>query len=159
MVVFGHPLPCQSWLHSILVRIFSIKPISGTHRKLRLVSMVLHATLEKLTTWKTLLLLSQPHCPRKCPFSQKVASWKVQQISVLNDMTPMVLRQAKEQTRRAQSRLTRTTISHIMRNQSLRSLAQARCCLQCLLTRQTHTLPSSWALNIALLIMYPHTSP
>ena len=145
MVVSGLPLPCQSWLHSILVRSISIKPISGTHQKLKLVPMVLHATVEKLTTWKALLLLSPPHCPRKYPpFSPKVASRKVQPINVLNDMTPTVLRQAKEELRRTQSRLTRTTLSHILRNQSLHSLVQARCCLKhllCLATRQTHILP------------------
>ena len=161
MVVSGLPLPCQSWLHSILVRSISIKPISGTHQKLRLVPMVLHATVEKLTTWKALLLLSQPHCPRKCPFSPKVASLKVQPINVLNDMTPTVLRQAKEELRRTRSRLTRTAISHILRNQSLHSLAQAQRCLKrlrCLPTRQTHILPLPWVLNIALLMVYRRIS-
>lgn len=126
--------------------------------------MVLHATVEKLTTWKALLLLSQAHCPRKYPFSPKVASRKVQSVNVLNDMTPptpTVLRQAKEPGR-TQSRLIRITISHILQNQSLRSLAQARCCLKqlrCPATRQTHILPSPWVLNIALLMVYQPTSP
>lgn len=159
MVVSDPPLPYPSWLHSILVRIISIKPISGIHQKSKLVPMVLHATVEKLTTWKALLLLSQPHCPRKCLFSPKVASRKA--INVLNDMTPTVLRQAKEGLRRTQSRLTRTAISHILRNQSLHNLAQARCCLKqlrCLATRQTHILPSPWVLKVALLMVYPRTS-
>jgi hypothetical protein len=160
MVVSGHPLPCQSWLHSLSVLIISKKPISETHQKLKLVPMVLNATLEMLTTWKALLLLSQHHCPRKYPFSPKVASRKVQPVNVLNDLTPTVLRQAKE-ARRTQSRLIRTTISHILRNQSLHSLAQVLCCLKqprCLATRQTHILPSPWLPNIALLIVYRHTS-
>ena len=161
MVVSGPPLPYQSWLHSILVRSILIKPIFVTHQKLKLVPMVLHATVEKLTTWKALLLLFRPHCPRKYPFSPKVASRKVQPINVLNDMTPTVLRQAKEELRRTRSRLTRTTISHILRNQSLHSLAQAQYCLkqlQCLTTRQRHILPSLWVLNMVLLMVHPPTS-
>jgi hypothetical protein len=101
VVVSGLPPPYQSWPHSILVRSISIKPISGTHQKLKLVPMVFYATVEKPTTWKALLLLSQAHCPRKCPFSPKVASRKVQPNVLLNDMIPTVLRQAKEQLRKA----------------------------------------------------------
>ena len=160
MVVSGPPLPYQSWLHSILVRSFSIKPISGTHQKSKLAPMVLHATVEKLTTWKALLLLSQLHC-QKCLFFPKVALSKVQLINVLNDMTLTVLRQAKEELRRAQSRLTRTAISRIVQNQFLHSPAQAQCCLkqlQYLVTRQIHIPPSPWVLNIALLMVYRRIS-
>jgi hypothetical protein len=159
MVVSDPPLPCPSWLHSILVRIISIKPISVTHQKLKLVPMVFHATVGKLMIWKALLLLSQLHCPRKYLFSPKVASWKI--INVLNDMTPTVLLQAKGGLRRTQSRLTRTATSPILRNQSLHSLAQARCCLKqlrCLATRQTHILPSTWVLKVARLTVHPRTS-
>jgi hypothetical protein len=91
MVVSDLPLPYLSWLHLISIRSISIKPISGTHQKLKLTPMVLHATVEKLTTWKALPLLSQLHCPRKYLFPLKV-----QLINVLNDMTPTVHRQAKE---------------------------------------------------------------
>ena len=104
--------------------------------------MVWHASVEKLTTWKASLLLSQYHCPRKC-LPRKVASRKVQPLKFLNNITPTVLRQAKEESRRTQSRPTRTTVSHILPNQSLHSLAQARCCLKrirYLVTRQTHSL-------------------
>ena len=80
--------------------------------------MALHATVEKLTTWKALLLLSLPHCPRECLFPPKVASSKVQPINVLNDMTPTVLRQAKEELRRTQSRLTQKAISDIQSHTS-----------------------------------------
>ena len=56
---------------NILLRIIWIKSFCGTHQKLKLVPMVLHATVEKLTTWITLLLLSQRYW---YPFSPKVAS-------------------------------------------------------------------------------------
>ena len=162
MVVSGLPLLYQSWPLSISARSISIKPISVIHQKLKLVPMVLHATVERPTTWKALLLLFQPRCPRKCLFSQRVASSKVQAINGLNDMTPTVHRQAKEGlTRRAQSRLTQTAISHILQNQSLHNLAQARCCLKplrCPSTRQTRILPSAWDLNMALLMVYRRIS-
>ena len=93
-VVSGLPLPCQSWLHLILVRNISIKPISGTHQKSKLALMVLHAIVEKLTTWKAPLPLSQPHWPRKCPLLI-VASRKVRPINALNNITPTVLPQVK----------------------------------------------------------------
>ena len=130
MAVSGLPLPCQSWLPSISARSISIKHISGIHQKFNLALMVLHATLEKVTTWKALCLLSRPRCPRKCLFSQMVASSKVKAINVLNDidMTPTVHRQAKEELiRRTQSRLPQTAISHILQNQFLYTLAQAGC--------------------------------
>jgi hypothetical protein len=128
MVVFVHPLLSQSWLRSISAQNISTKLISGTHPKSRLVLTVLYATVEKPTTWKTPLLPSQLHCPRECLFSPKVALRKV--VNVLNDMTPTVLRQANE-AGRTQSRLNRTTISHILRNrQSLHRLARARRCLK-----------------------------
>ena len=50
---------------------------------------------------------------------RRFASRKVQPINVLNYITPSVLPQAKEDSRRTQRRLTRTTISHILPNQSL----------------------------------------
>lgn len=130
MVVFVHPLPSQSWLRSISAQNISTKLISGTHPKSRLVPTVLHATVEKPTTWKTPLLPSQLHCPRECLFSPKVALRKVQVVNVLNDMTLTVLRQANE-AGRTQSRLNRTTISHTLRNrQFLHHLARARRCLK-----------------------------
>ena len=59
------------------------------------------------------LLLSVPHSPRKCPFLLTVASRKVKPINILNDMTHMVLRQAKEKLRRTRNGLTRTSnIAH-----------------------------------------------
>ena len=119
--------------------------------------MVLHAIVEKLTTWKVLLLLSQPHCPRKYLFSLRVASSKVQAINVLNVMIRTAHRQAKEGLiRRAQSHLTQTAVLHILLSQFPLSLPQARCCLKrlrCLATQQTHILPSPWDLNIALLMV------
>ena len=130
MVVFVHPLPCQSWRHSISAQIILTKLTSATHPKSKLVLMVSHAIVGRLTTWKVPLLLSfQPHCPRECPFSPKVVLRKIQPINVLNDLTLTVLRQAKEPGR-TQSHLTRTTISHILRNRSLHNLAQVRRCLK-----------------------------
>ena len=72
-------------------------------------------------------------------------------------MSPLRFSPRQEELRRTQSRLTWTTIPHILPNQSLHSLAQARCCLerlQCLATRQTRILFLTWDLNIALLIVY-----
>ena len=57
--------------------------------------MVLHTTVEKLTTWKAPLLLSLSHCLRKCLFSPKIASRKVLQINVLNNIIHTLLSQAK----------------------------------------------------------------
>jgi hypothetical protein len=117
--------------------------------KSKLAPMVLHATVEKLTTWKTLLmpLLTEG----------RVIEGSANKRSKLYNST--VLRQQIKDDLRTQSRLTWTTISHIPRNQSLHSQAQARCFKQlCLDTRQTHILHSPWVLNIALLMVYRRTS-
>ena len=129
MVVSVRPLPCQSWLHSISAQNISTKLISATHPKSKLALTALHATVEKPMTWKVLLQFFPRHSPRGYPFSPKVASRKVPATNVLNGMTLTVLRQASEPGR-TPSRLTRTTICHILRNQSLLSLAQARRCLK-----------------------------
>ena len=51
MAVSGLPLPCQSWLHSILVQNILTKVISGTHQKSKSAPMLLHATMEKFMTF------------------------------------------------------------------------------------------------------------
>ena len=62
MVVSSVPLPCQ--LASL--------DISLEYQKLKLESVVLHATVKKLTAWKPF-----------CPFLPKVASRKVRPINIL----------------------------------------------------------------------------
>ena len=54
-------------------------------------------------------------CPRKFPFSLKVASGKIQD-SANKRSTPPVLPRAKEELRRTQRRLTCRTIFHKLRN-------------------------------------------
>ena len=73
----------------------------GTHQKSKFAPMVLHAAVQKLTTWKALLLLFQLHYPQKFPFSLKVASQKIQD-SANQRSIPTVLPQAKEELRRTQ---------------------------------------------------------
>jgi len=129
MVVFVHPLLCPSWLHLISAQSILTKLISGTHPELKLVPMVFHATVEKATTWKAPLLLSQLRCPQECPFSPKVASRRDHPINVQGDMNLTVLLQSNVPGG-TQSHPTQTVTPHLPQSQSLHRSAQARRCLK-----------------------------
>lgn len=124
MVVFVHPRLYLSWLLSILAQSISTRLISEIHLKSKLVPMVFYVIVEKVTSWKVLPLLSQPHCHRECPFSPKDVSRKVQPINARGDLIPTVLLQAANVSARDQ--FTQTTTPRILQSQSLHSPAQAR---------------------------------
>ena len=93
-----------------------------------------HDTMEKSKTWgKPFFRFFQFHCPRKCSFSPKVASSKVQPIKVLN------------------------ANKHMLQSLSLLNLVQARCCLK-RTPAPGYATDTLFLLDVALLMVYRRIS-
>ena len=101
---------------------------------------MLRASVEKLTTWKGPFLSSPLSSEMPLLTEGHVMEGSANKRYIL--YYPYGSPSCNEESRRTQSCRTQTTLSHILPNQSLHSLEQARCCLKwlpCLARWHTHS--------------------